>query len=216
MNVGRFACLDEITNTQRNLSAYAARPGPYQIRLTVGDDVQTRDFLILMDPRLDGIAADPEAEYAELDRLSASLFAAAQEMENGVLELRRVRDQMALRLEVAEETGAEAVVEGGNALNERMEEWESRILQKYLQTSQNNYMFEARLLMKYKDLLGRISGANIPVTDGVKEVTGDYLEDWAQNRQDLQVLLTQDLPAFNRVLTDAGLPELYLAPVPVT
>jgi photosystem II stability/assembly factor-like uncharacterized protein len=216
LNVGRFACIAEVTNTSRNLGAYAARPGAYQVRLTVGDQVRTQDFEILMDPRLDGIAQDPVAEYAELDRLSASLFAGAQEMEAGVLTLRRVREQMDLRVEEGREMGAEDVVDGGTTLNERMEEWESRILQKYLETSQNNYMFEARLLVKFKDLLGRMSGANIPVTAGVREVNGDYLEEWAGHRVDLEALM-DDLRAFNAVLRQAGLPELYLgAPRPVT
>ncbi|MDT8369632.1 MAG: hypothetical protein RQ745_10530 [Longimicrobiales bacterium] len=215
MNVGRFACIDEVTNTSRNLSAYAAAPGRYRLRLTVGDDVRTQDFEILIDPRLDGIAADPVAEYEELDRLSASLFAGAREMEAGVLELRRVREQMALRLEAARENGAGRVVEGGESLTERMEEWESRILQKYLETGQNNYMFEARLLVKFKDLLGRMSGANIPVTTGVREVTGDYLDEWVGHRNDLD-RLREELRAFNQVLRSAGLPELYLgAPRPV-
>jgi hypothetical protein len=214
--VGRFACIAEVTNTSRNLGAYAARPGTYRVRLTVGEAVRTQDFQILMDPRLDGIAADPVAEYAALDRLSASLFAGAQEMEAGVLLLRRVREQMDLRLEEGAEMGADAVVDGGTSLNERMEEWESRILQRYLETSQNNYMFEARLLVKFKDLLGRMSGANIPVTAGVREVTGDYLDEWAGHRTDLETLI-EDLRAFNVVLRQAGLPELFLgAPRPIT
>jgi hypothetical protein len=193
----------------------------------VGDEVQTRDFQILIDPRLDGIAADPVAEYAELDRLSVDLFRGAQEMENGVLELRRVGEQMELILEAARAEAARssapagadpygAVLDGGTELEERMEEWESRILQKYLETSQNNYMFEARLLVKFKDLLDRMSGANIPVTAGVEEVTGDYLEEWAGNRDDLESLLA-DLRTFNGLLREAGLPELYLgAPRPIT
>ncbi len=227
MNVGRFACIAEVTNTSRDLSAYAAAPGDYSIRLVVGDEVQERDFTIRMDPRLDGIAADPVAEYAELDRVSATLFAGAQEMEGGVLDLRRVGEQMELILEAARSEAAlstapagedpyGAVLDGGEMLTERMEEWESRILQKYLETSQNNYMFEARLLIKFKDLLGRISGANIPVTAGVKEVSGDYLEEWAGHRADLQVLMN-DLRSFNEVLRRAGLPELYLGgPRPIT
>ena len=227
MQVGRFACIAEVTNTSRDLGAYAAEPGRYQLRLTVGDRVQTRDFEILIDPRLDGIAADPVAEYAELDRLSADLFRGAQEMESGVLQLRRVREQMDLLMEAARSEAAVssapagsdpygAVMDQGAALTERMEEWESRILQKYLETSQNNYMFEARLLIKYKDLLGRMSGANIPVTNGVREVTGDYLEEWAGHRTDLGVLV-DDLRRFNDTLRAAGLPEIYLgAPRPVT
>lgn len=227
MQVGRFACIAEVTNTSRNLGAYAAEPGRYRVRLTVGDEVQTRDFEILIDPRLDGIAADPVAEYAELDRLSASLFEGAQEMENGVLQLRKVREQMELLMEAARSEAAvssassgadpyRAVMDQGAELTERMEEWESRILQRYLETSQNNYMFEARLLVKYKDLLGRMSGANIPVTNGVREVTGDYLQEWAGHNTDLGLLL-DDLRSFNQSLRAAGLPEIYLgAPRPIT
>ena len=47
MWVGRFACLDEITATTPDLSAYPAAPGPYQARLTVGDFSQTHDFEVL-------------------------------------------------------------------------------------------------------------------------------------------------------------------------
>jgi photosystem II stability/assembly factor-like uncharacterized protein len=227
MNVGRFACIAEVTNTSWSLSAYAAMPGAYSVRLTVGDVVQTRDFRILMDPRLEGIAEDPVAEYAELDRISAELFAGAQAMEAGVLELRRVREQLDLLLEAARGEAAVssapagqdpfgAVLDGGAELNARMEEWESRILQKYLETGQNNYMFEARLLVKFKDLLDRISGANIPVTTGVQEVTVDYLDEWDGHAADLAVLMG-DLRSFNDVLRRAGLPELYLgAPRPIT
>ena len=156
------------------------------------------------------------AEYEELDRLSESLYRAAKQMEAGVLELRRVEEQLELRMEEAEALGAEAVLEGGTELTAAMEEWESRILQKYLETSQNNYMFEARLLIKFKDLLGRMAGANIPVTAGVREVTGDYLDEWAENEEDLEALKAE-IRAFNQVLRSAGLPELYMGtPRPVT
>ena len=46
-----------------------AVPGNYRARLTVGDWSQTQGFEILIDPRLEGEAADPVAEYAELDQL---------------------------------------------------------------------------------------------------------------------------------------------------
>jgi hypothetical protein len=213
MQVGRFACIAEVTNTSGNLSAYAAAPGRYQLRMTVGEEVHTQDFEILIDPRLEGIASDPLAEYRALDELSASLFQGAEQMQDGVLELRRAREQIDFVLGVAE---TDEVAEGAGALAEALEEWESRILQKYLETSQNNYMFEARLLVKFKDLLGRMSGANIPVTAGVREVTGDYLDEWAGHRADL-VSLRDDIRAFNEVLRAAGLPEIYLGgPRPIT
>jgi hypothetical protein len=212
MNVGRFACLEEITNTSGNLSAYEAAPGRYTVRLTVGDVVRSQDFEILMDPRLDGIVADPLAQYAELDRISAEIFASAQAMERGVLLLRQVRQQVDFAMEVGE---SDAVVDGGTALNATLEGWIEKILQKELRTGQNNYMFEARLLMKYKDFLGRIGGANIPVTQGVRDVERDYQVEWAGYEAELQRILSDDVAEYNRILREAGLPEIYV-PRPVT
>lgn len=207
MQVGRFACLDEITATQRDLSAYPAAPGPYQVRLTVGTFTQTQDFQILIDPRLEGESTNPMAEYAELDRLSASLLDAATAMARGITELRQVKQQVDFVLEVSDELN---VTEQGQALNETVDEWIAKLLQKELKTSQNNYQHEARLLIKYKDLLGRIGGANIPVTDGVKEVTEDYLQEWGEIEAELQVIKGRDIPAYNQILREAGLPEIYL------
>jgi photosystem II stability/assembly factor-like uncharacterized protein len=212
MQVGRFACMDEITATSPGLSAYAAAPGRYQARLTVGDFSQTQDFDIRIDPRLEGIAADPAGEYATLDRLSASLYEAATEMSRGVMDLRQVKQQLDVILELSD---SRDVTEIGGALGETLDEWEAKILQKELKTFQNAYQQEARLLMKYKDLLGRIGGANIPVTDGVKEVTADYLATWAEIETELQVIKSQDIAAFNEILRAAGLPEIYV-PRPVT
>ncbi|MDH5760787.1 MAG: glycosyl hydrolase [Gemmatimonadota bacterium] len=212
MRVGRFACLEEITATSPDLSAYSAVPGRYQVRLTVGDLSQARDFEIRMDPRIAGITADPVAEYAELDRLSASLFDAATEMARGVTELRRVQRQLDFVRELS--TSAE-VTEGGEALDRTMDDWIALILQKELKTFQNAYQHEARLLMKFKDLLERMGGANLPLTEGVREVTGDYLEEWSGIEVQLRSILNEDIPAYNEILRAAGLPEIYL-PRPVT
>ncbi len=222
LQVGRFACIEELTRTSRNLSAYTAAPGRYRVHLRIGEGEdqfsQTQDFEILVDPRLEGIAADIEAEYAELDRLSASLYEAATEMAEGVLELRRIKQQVDFALEVASSdpvSSAAAVTAEGTSLNATMEAWIEKILQKELKTGQNNYMYEARQLVRFKDLLGRMAGANVPVTEGVKEVTGDYIQIWTDIETELQVILNEDIPAFNETLRAAGLPEIYL-PRPVS
>lgn len=226
MQVGRFACLDELTRTSRNLSAYTAAPGNYTVRLRVGegDDaaVYEQAFEILIDPRLDEIIADQgidaRAEYADLDRLSKSLYEAATEMADGVIQLRRVKQQVDFALGVVESNGMStepAVTEQGTTLNATMEAWIEKILQKELKTGQNNYMFEARQLVRFRDLLGRMAGANLPVTDGVREVTGDYLQIWADIELELMAILNEDVPAFNETLRAAGLPEIYV-PRPIS
>jgi photosystem II stability/assembly factor-like uncharacterized protein len=212
MRVGRFPCFDEIAATSPGLSAYEVIPGRYEVRLTVGDFSQSQDFEIRIDPRLEGIVADPVAEYAELGRLSASLYEGASAMARGVSELRQVRQQLDFIRQVST---TDDVTAGEAALRETVDGWIAKILQKELKTFQNAYQQEGRLMMKYKDLLGRMGGANIPVTQGVRDATGDYLAEWRRVAAELQRIKTADIPAFNRLLRNAGLPEIYL-PRPVT
>ena len=206
LRVGHFPCSSEITATSPDLSAYPARPGRYQVRLTVGDSTQTQDFQIRIDPRLDPVA-DPEGQYAELDRLSASLYAAVTEMARGVRELRTAKRQLDFILDVAD---VPEVREGAEALEATLDAWIAKILQKELKTFQNAYQHEARLMMKFKDLLDRMGGANIPVTQGVRDVTADYLEAWREIGAELQTIRASEIPAFNAVLRRAGLPEVYV------
>lgn len=212
MNVGRFPCFDAFTATNFDLSAYPVPPGRYQVRLTVGGETQTRDFRIRMDPRLDGLSADPEAEYAEMTRLSASLYEAVGEMDAGLTSLHRLKDQLRVLLGLTEDGDVE---EGGAALGTRMDAWIAELLQEELRTFQNHYQMEARLLVKFKDLLDDMAGAELPLSRGMRDVTRDYLEIWAGLEAELRVIQDRDVPAFNEVLLRKGLPPLYL-PRPIT
>ncbi len=212
MKTGTYPCVEELTMTTFDLSAYLVRPGPYRVRLTVGDVEQTRDFTIRIDPRLDGQSTDPGAEYAEMDRLNESLYRAVVEMGEGLASLRRLQDQLDV---VVDLTTAEDVVQGGAELNGKMDAWREQLLQKELRTFQNHYQYEAKLLLKYKDLMDEMGGANLPLNQGVRDVTGDYLTLWTTLETQLRVILDEDVPAFNEVLRRAGLPELYL-PRPIS
>jgi hypothetical protein len=212
MKVGRFPCFEAFTATTFDMSAYQVGPGRYQVRLTVGDASRTQDFRILVDPRLEGLSADPMAEYAEIDQLSESLYGAVVEMGDGLAELHRLKDQLHVILPLTE---AEDVQEGGVALDAAMDAWIEELLQVELKTFQNHYQYEARLLMKLKDLLDEMGGANLPLSQGMRDVTRDYLSIWTDLETRLQVIKGEDVPAFNEVLARAGLPLLYV-PTPIS
>ncbi len=206
MKVGRFDCLTELYTTNRDLSAYDAAPGNYKVRLTAGGTSQTQDFAITIDPRIKTSVANVEAAYAERDGISKSIYGGASEMAKGVRDLRKVQQQLDF---VLGETRDAELQEQGKALNEKIETWIAEILQKEMRTYQSNYMFEARLLIKFKDFLNSIDQGNLPVTQGVRDVARDYLGQWSQLKLDLQRIKTQDVAQFNVLLQGAGLPELY-------
>ena len=78
-----------------------------------------------------------------------------------------------------------------------------------MRTYQSNYMFEARLLIKFKDFLNSIGKGNLPVTQGTRDVSKDYLQQWRILKSRLEVIKTKDVTSFNELLKEADLPVLY-------
>jgi hypothetical protein len=206
MKVGRFDCLTELATTNRDLSAYDAPPGKYQVRLSVGGVAQTRDFEIKIDPRIQKSIDRAAEAYAERDRLSSSIFEGATEMAKGVRDLRKIIQQLDFVMEVSP---SHEVIEKGQALRNTIDAWIEKILQKEMRTFQSNYQFEARLLIKFKDFLNDISGGNLPVTQGMRDVTRDYIEQWKRLDTDLKRIQNEEVPRYNAILRQTGLPELY-------
>ena len=206
MRVGMYDCIKELAMTSRDLSAYDAAPGQYQVRFKVGSYSQTQNFEIKIDPRIETSLPNAAAGYAERDQLSASLYKAATDMSKGVRDVRKVKKQLDFVLSV---TDSKAVIDGGKALNAKIDAWIAVILQKELRTQQNNYQFEARLLVRYKNFLNDISAGNVPVTQGMRDVTKDYLQEWIDVEADLKAIKNSDVKNYNGVLKAAGLPEIY-------
>lgn len=80
---------------------------------------------------------------------------------------------------ILEVTDNETIKKEDDQLNNIIDDWIAEILQKEMRTSQNNYMYEARLLIKYKAFLNRIGKGNLPVTQGTRDVSKDYLNNGA-------------------------------------
>jgi photosystem II stability/assembly factor-like uncharacterized protein len=206
MKVGRFDCLTELYTTNRDLTAYNAAPGKYKVRLNVGDFNQTQDFEINVDPRLENSIENVAAAYIERDKISKSIYEGATEMAKGVRDLRKIKQQLDFVLEV---TTDDNIKKEGKALNQTIDDWIAKILQKEMRTYQSNYMFEARLLIKFKYFLNRIGKGNLPVTQGVRDVKKDYLQQWNTLKASLHSLRVNDVSKYNTILKSAGLPELY-------
>ena len=207
LQMGEFECLPEIYRVSGSMDAYTAAPGEYRVRMTIGDDVQEQPFTLHVDPRLGGDTPENLSEYAEMDALSRRLMAAADEMSKGVTDLRLVKKQLALISELDQDANVTA---RAAELDAAIDQWIAYILQKELKTFQHVYQHEGRLLIKIKDLLGRMHGSDIPLTDGFGDVTDDYIKVWEQYRLELDDIRTEQVAAFNRMARDAGVSEVHI------
>lgn len=206
MKVGRFDCLTELYTTNRDLTAYNAAPGKYKVRFKVGEYSQSQDFEIKIDPRISSSIENVEAAYKERDGISKSIYNGATEMAQGVRDLRKIKQQLDFILSVTEE---ETIKNEGIVLNKLADDWIARILQKEMRTYQSNYMFESRLLIKFKAFLNRTGKGNLPVTQGTRDVAKDYLQQWATLKSNLQDIKTQNVSKYNELLKNEGLPKLF-------
>jgi hypothetical protein len=206
MKIGRFDCLTELSTTNRDLTAYNAPPGAYKVRLTVGDFTQTQDFEITIDPRLENSIPTVAASYKERDEISKSIYLGATEMAISVRDLRKIKQQLDF---ILEESKNEQIKKEGSNLNKNIDDWIAEILQKEMRTFQSNYMFEARLLIKFKDFLNSIGDGNLPVTQGTRDVSKDYLQQWNILKSSFQDIKNTKVPEYNQLLKNEGLPELY-------
>lgn len=206
MKVGRFDCLTELYTTNHDLSAYNAAPGNYKVRLKIGEFTQTQDFDIRIDPRIANSIENVASAYVERDALSKSIYQGATAMAKGVRDLRKIKQQLDFILEVSED---DTINSKGSALNENIDGWIAKILQKEMRTYQSNYMFEARLLIKFKDFLNSIGKGNLPVTQGTRDVSKDYLQQWIILKSSLEVIKSKDVTSYNELLKEADLPVLY-------
>ncbi|MEQ9610006.1 MAG: hypothetical protein RIK09_00065, partial [Gammaproteobacteria bacterium] len=67
--------------------------------------------------------------------------------------------------------------------------------------------------VKYKNLLSEIGDGNVPVTQGTKDVAGDYLTEWKTLRTELDKIINEDINKYSDLLKGAGLPE-FINPKP--
>jgi hypothetical protein len=178
----------------------------YSVRFKVGDFEQTQDFEIKIDPRIASSIPNVAAAYEERDKISKSIYQGAQEMAKGVRDLRKIKQQLQF---VLGETNDASLQKAGEKLNKTIDDWIAEILQKELRTQQNNYMFEARLLVKFKGFLRRTGKGNLPVTQGTRDVAQDYLQQWAALKSRLSEIKNSEVPEINQRLEALGLPELY-------
>ncbi|WP_273566840.1 hypothetical protein [Maribacter halichondriae] len=206
MKIGRFDCLTELYTTNRDLTAYNAPPGMYKVRFKVGDFSQDRNFEIKIDPRIVNSIENAAAAYVERNEISKSIYEGATEMAKGVRNLRMIKQQLETVMDLASN---DKVKQEGKVLDETLDKWISEILQKEMRTYQSNYMFEARLLIKFKDFLDNIGKGNLPITQGVRDVTQDYLQQWDVLKRSLEQIKNTDIATYNTLLKSNGLPELY-------
>jgi len=188
-------------------AGYRVAPDAYTARLTYGDVMREQSFMVERDPRTEGTAA----ELSEQQELLASLYADANAIHDGVIHVRKVRDQMISLLALtADHAHADTIKTAGEALIEKINTWESEVVQPKQETFQDVINFPNKLNAHILNLMSAIDGGGVPVIAGAKTRFADLQTEWQQHEATLQQILTEDVPAFNTLVREQAIPAIVI------
>jgi hypothetical protein len=175
-------------------------PGSYQVRLTVGDVVQTQPLRVLRDPRSDATDADVQAQVALLLQIRDK----TTEANDAVRLIRQIKSDLDSRtVEAASRAGgltraAAAFLQGLSAV-------EGEIYQVKNESNQDPLNFPIRLNNKIAALSGAVGGAEARPTKQSHEVFQLLSDSLAIQTRRLSDVIETGLPRINRELERLGL-----------
>ena len=186
------------------MQGYHIGPGRYSAKITIGDFSQIQDFEILKDPR-DKVS---DSDIADQEALKKTIYKNLEELYESLKQLQDVRKQVGQMME--REEGDEEIKEMGDGIKNKVGEIEKELISPSQETFQDIINFRNKLDIQLYQLMQTIDGSIPPLTNGEKGLYNDLKEEWETQRNGVQKILNEDIPAFNKLLRDKGVE--YIAP----
>lgn len=196
-----LACNPGLIHNPRS-GTYTVAPGTYTAKITAGDFNAEQSFNIMASPDL---TVDPD--FTEYKSVTAKLHNAANEMIENVKSIYNIKKQIDVITEVS---NSDIAKEESEKLNAKLDQWHDKILNKNLQTFQDIIRYPNKMALNFSFLLEDISGAGIPVNNGMSEVADRYMAEWMAVKTEYANLMSNDVKAYNQAMENAGLPKIYL------
>ncbi|MDH3571112.1 MAG: glycosyl hydrolase, partial [Gemmatimonadota bacterium] len=181
-------------------SGPSAVPGRYQVRLTVGDVVQTQEFEITIDPRIaDQVTV---AQLQERFDFALRIRDRVSDANEAVSWIRNIKAAIDERLE---KTTDRAVTRQATAVKERLSAVEGEIYQVRNQSNQDPLNFPIKLNNKLAALMGVVESGEASPTDQSRKVYA-HLDSLLQRQLDqLNAAVQTDLTRLNDLLRGQNL-----------
>ncbi|MEE9563198.1 MAG: sialidase [Thermoanaerobaculia bacterium] len=185
-----------------------APPGTYSVRLTVGDQIQTRDLVVVQDPNSKATASDLRSQMEVLFDLRQMQTEAARII-NEIEWLRRQIYELQARLKDTDLEGAEELITAGTELDDKLKELEGEFFDLRLTGARQDHLRWLRLLYGRIAYLTRaIAGSDFAPTSQQREVYELLKTSLAEQQQRLSELKKTELASFDQLLDDNGVPHL--------
>ena len=182
-------------------------PGTYTVLLRVGELESSQTLEVLKDPNTEGLEADVRLQTEMVRDLQQDLNSAAESINR----IEWIRRQLLDLQAVAEDfgTNTQAIIANADELNGTLIAVEEKLLQlKITGTGQDRVRWPTKVWGRLTYLANAVAVADFPPTDQHREVHQVLRERLSAFEQELEQLMQNELPAFNRTLEDNGLPRI--------
>lgn len=185
----------------------AVAPGDYVLRLSLGDEVTETPATILPNPSINASAAD----FAEQQELLVALENTVRDIHESVNQMRSAKSQLKAYAKLLEDNNnAQALLDKGKELTERINVWEENLIQGKQKTFQDVINFNNRLNTQLLILMGYINQADPKVTKGAKERFSDLMADWNVYEKERDAIVAKEMREYNELYKSLDLPAIII------
>ena len=177
----------------------AAVPGAYQVRLTVDGRAQTQPLTVRRHPlHTDATDADLKEQFD----LAMQIRDKVSEANNAVIQIRKIKDQVADRLKKSQDGDFKTVA---NRLVKNLSDVEEQVYQVRNQSGQDPLNFPIKPNNRLAALLRVVDAGDAKPIGNAAPIFKDLTAELKAESDKLQQVLMTDLPAVNRMATRLGL-----------
>jgi hypothetical protein len=184
-----------------------APPGIYQIKLTVGEEAQSREWEWKIDPRIEASTQDLWEQFDLLIEMRDAL----SRVNTAINSLRHIRAKIGTLLtEIKGHPESSAALKAGEEIRQKLTAVEGILIQAKSKSGQDPLNYPIRLDNKIAALASVVAAADARPTDQSRDLFKELMEKADVEIANLKEIVDTDVPRLNLLLRDAGIPHIII------
>lgn len=189
------------------LNGPAAIPGTYQVKLTVGEQTQTKRWEWKKDPRL----STTQEEFQEQFDFLIKIRDKVTDVNQAINQLREVKNQLdVLSKKIKNQENSQEVIKEANKLKRKLSSVEDVLIQSKSKSGQDPLNYPILLDNKIAAMASVVARADARPTDQSYELFKKLSARANEQISKLKAIMEHDLPDFNEFVKKAGIPAIIV------
>ena len=185
------------TYIEADFTGHKVKPGTYNLKLKMGDEVFTAIGEVVSPPNL----SNWQDEFQEYDAFMSELEANVTDMHNKVNKLFKVQKDLA---QILTEVKDKSLKTEGEALVKKLIAWDEEMIQRKSQAYDDVENFPNKFTAEYLFLLNQSNSAIPKINQPSKDRKAELDAQWTNLKRQAESLISTDIPDFNKKLWNSG------------